>query len=220
MTHHFCTLFDRHYATRGVALLRSLEQHCREEFRFTILCMDQETQALLARLNRPRTELILPGDLGDTGLLAAEHSRPRREFCWTCPPSLMLAMLNGLPPGEIATYVDADLAFFSDLAPVYEELGDKDIATHILRTQLLAAGQTLSAATAELCRRWAPGVTLLPMTDDPVRTHVTVRLDGSKVIGNGVGVTALSGGALLSAGNNIVEANGSNGAFSGSIAFK
>jgi LPPG:FO 2-phospho-L-lactate transferase len=67
-------------------------------------------------------------------------------------------------------------------SPDWFGLGDKDIATHILRTQLLAAGQTLSAATAELCRRWAPGVTLLPMTDDPVRTHVTLRLDGQEQV--------------------------------------
>jgi hypothetical protein len=50
--------------------------------------------------------------------------------------------------------------------------------------------------------------------------NVTVRVDGSKIAGNGTGVSALNGGALLSAGNNIVEANGSNGSFSGPLAFK
>jgi LPPG:FO 2-phospho-L-lactate transferase len=62
--------------------------------------------------------------------------------------------------------------------PGWFSLGDLDIATHILRTQLLAAGRTLSDATRVLCERWRPGVTLLPMSDDPVRTHVTVELDG------------------------------------------
>src|SRR5215475_14395652 len=60
--------------------------------------------------------------------------------------------------GELAAY---------GASPDWFGLGDKDMATHILRTQLLAAGQPLSAATAMLCRRWRPGVTLLPMTDDP-----------------------------------------------------
>jgi hypothetical protein len=50
-----------------------------------------------------------------------------------------------------------------------------------------------------------------------IGSNVTVRVDGSSVIGNGTGLTALSGGALLSAGNNMVQANGSNGAFSGSV---
>ncbi|MBO0823831.1 MAG: 2-phospho-L-lactate transferase [Actinobacteria bacterium] len=62
--------------------------------------------------------------------------------------------------------------------PDWFGLGDKDIATHILRTQLLAQGQTLSEVTRRLCERWQPGVTLLPMSDDPVRTHVTVEVDG------------------------------------------
>jgi len=65
-----------------------------------------------------------------------------------------------------------------DAGPGWFGLGDKDIATHILRSQLLAAGEPLSAVTSRLCERWQPGVTLLPMSDDPVRTHVTVNLDG------------------------------------------
>jgi len=66
--------------------------------------------------------------------------------------------------------------------PGWFGLGDKDMATHILRTQMLADGATLSAATARLCERWQPGVTLLPMSDDPVRTHVTVELDGREEV--------------------------------------
>jgi LPPG:FO 2-phospho-L-lactate transferase len=65
-----------------------------------------------------------------------------------------------------------------DAGPGWFGLGDRDIATHILRTQLLAQGRTLSEVTRRLCDRWQPGVTLLPMSDDPVRTHVTVEQDG------------------------------------------
>ena len=71
--------------------------------------------------------------------------------------------------GELAAY---------GAGPDWFGLGDLDIATHILRNQVLASGGTLSEATARLCERWQPGVTLLPMSDDPVRTHVTVELDG------------------------------------------
>jgi LPPG:FO 2-phospho-L-lactate transferase len=66
--------------------------------------------------------------------------------------------------------------------PDWFGLGDLDLATHILRTQLLQAGQPLSEVTAVLCQRWQPGVTLLPMSDDPVRTHVTVDLDGREQV--------------------------------------
>jgi len=53
-------------------------------------------------------------------------------------------------------------------------LGDRDIATHLVRTELMAAGATLSEATAVLCARWQPRVRLLPMSDDPVTTMVTI----------------------------------------------
>jgi hypothetical protein len=51
-------------------------------------------------------------------------------------------------------------------------------------------------------------------------TSVTVRVDGSSIIGNGTGLSFSGGGKLLSFGNNNVEANGSNGAFSGPVALK
>jgi LPPG:FO 2-phospho-L-lactate transferase len=53
-------------------------------------------------------------------------------------------------------------------------LGDLDVATHLLRTQWLRDGVRLSEVTRRLCYRWQPGVELLPMTDDPVETHVTL----------------------------------------------
>ena len=53
-------------------------------------------------------------------------------------------------------------------------LGDLDIATHLLRTQWLRDGVPLSEVTRRLCHRWKPGVELLPMTDQPVETHVTL----------------------------------------------
>jgi LPPG:FO 2-phospho-L-lactate transferase len=58
--------------------------------------------------------------------------------------------------------------------PTWFGLGDKDLATHLVRTQLLDAGYPLSEVTAALCRRWEPGVRLLPMTDDRVETHVVI----------------------------------------------
>ncbi|HEX5018296.1 MAG TPA: 2-phospho-L-lactate transferase [Actinomycetes bacterium] len=61
--------------------------------------------------------------------------------------------------------------------PDWFTLGDRDIATHIVRTQMLRAGWSMTDITSALCERWKPGVRLLPMTDDPVETHVVV-LDG------------------------------------------
>ncbi|MGY1592659.1 2-phospho-L-lactate transferase [Geodermatophilus sp. SYSU D00708] len=58
--------------------------------------------------------------------------------------------------------------------PTWFGLGDRDLATHLVRTRMLDAGYPLSQVTAALCDRWQPGVALLPMSDQRVETHVVV----------------------------------------------
>ncbi len=53
-------------------------------------------------------------------------------------------------------------------------LGDRDLATHLFRTGRLRAGEPLSSVTAALCRARDVAVRLLPVTDDPLRTRVTL----------------------------------------------
>ena len=59
-------------------------------------------------------------------------------------------------------------------------LGDLDLATHIVRTDLLRSGETLSAATEFLSRRWQPGARLLPMSDQFVETNVRLAADADE----------------------------------------
>ena len=63
--------------------------------------------------------------------------------------------------------------------PTWFGLGDRDVATHLVRTQMLEAGYPLSRVTTALCRRWlepvhGSRVRLLPMSDDRVETHVAI----------------------------------------------
>ena len=70
--------------------------------------------------------------------------------------------------GELAAY---------GIEPQWFGLGDKDFGTHVARSMWLGQGVTLSEVTARLARRWGlpdRGVTLLPMTDTPVETHVVI----------------------------------------------
>ncbi|MCW2839641.1 MAG: 2-phospho-L-lactate transferase [Aeromicrobium sp.] len=53
-------------------------------------------------------------------------------------------------------------------------LGDRDLATHLVRSEMLRAGEGLAAVTRRLCERWQPGVRLLPMTEDEVETHIAI----------------------------------------------
>ncbi|MCW2533520.1 MAG: cofD [Blastococcus sp.] len=69
--------------------------------------------------------------------------------------------------------VKAELAAY-DADPSWFGLGDRDLATHLIRTRMLDAGYPLSAVTTALAVRWQPGVTLIPMSDQRVETHVVV----------------------------------------------
>jgi LPPG:FO 2-phospho-L-lactate transferase len=67
-----------------------------------------------------------------------------------------------------------------DAAPSWFALGDRDIATHLVRTRMLADGHPLSAVTAALAARWLahdPRLSLLPMSDDRVETHIVIADD-------------------------------------------
>ncbi|MFF0278631.1 MULTISPECIES: 2-phospho-L-lactate transferase [unclassified Streptomyces] len=75
--------------------------------------------------------------------------------------------------------VKEELAAYG-VGPEWFGLGDRDFATHIVRTQMLGAGYPLSAVTEALCDRWQPGVRLLPMSDDRVETHVAIEVDGEQ----------------------------------------
>ncbi len=72
--------------------------------------------------------------------------------------------------GETWT-VKAELAAYG-AEPTWFGLGDKDVATHLVRTRMLDAGYPLSAVTEALCHRWQLGIRLLPATDERLETHV------------------------------------------------
>ena len=69
--------------------------------------------------------------------------------------------------------------------PDWFALGDLDLATHIVRSQWLGQGMSLSEVTALLARRWGlpdQRVRLLPMTDTPVETHVVLAGDEPRAV--------------------------------------
>jgi LPPG:FO 2-phospho-L-lactate transferase len=98
-----------------------------------------------------------------------------------CPDldTVMYTLGGGIDPErgwgrtEETWHAKDELAAYG-VPPTWFGLGDKDLATHLVRTQMLDAGYPLSAVTAALCQRWQPGVDLLPMTDERVETHVVI----------------------------------------------
>ena len=127
--YHFCTYFDHHYLTRGLALLASLRRHC-PSFRLYILCLSDSCYQTLAALTLPEVALIPLADFeqGDQALLAAKSNRSRSEYYFTCTPSLPLYLFRRYPEVELLTYLDSDLFFFQDPAPLFAEINGHSIA--------------------------------------------------------------------------------------------
>lgn len=128
MMQHFCTYFDINYIHRGLALYRSLEQHC-EDFILWILCFDDETYRILDLLNLEKARLVRRQDfeLGDEALAAAQQDRSMVEYYWTCTPSLPLYIFRCHSNIETIFYVDADIFFFSSPQPIFDKFGTNSI---------------------------------------------------------------------------------------------
>lgn len=87
---------------------------------------------------------------------------------------------GGVDPEQGWGRADETLAVARELRdrygrPDWFTLGDRDLATHLVRTEILGGGGTLSEATAVIAAAWAVGPRLLPMTDDPVQTRILTR---------------------------------------------
>ena len=124
----FCTYFDHRYLPRGMALYRSLKEHC-PDFKLWVLCLSCECYEILNQLNLHSVCLIPLEDIeeGDKELLKAKGNRSLVEYYFTLTPSLPLYILNHFSEVDLITYLDSDLFFFSDPKPIYDELKGKSI---------------------------------------------------------------------------------------------
>jgi len=132
------------------------------------------TRGLLAHLaaSGDGSEVTVVGNTGDDIRLFGLQICPDLD-------SLMYTLGGGISEERGWGREDETFTIKEELAaygvqPDWFGLGDRDTATHVVRSQMLAAGFPLSAVTAALCQRWQPGVTLLPMSDDRLETHVVV----------------------------------------------
>jgi hypothetical protein len=124
----YATYFDKHYLSRGLALYRSLLRHS-PPFVLWVLCLDDEVERILIRLGLEHMVLVPIGELerADPALPAVKADRLPVEYYWTCGPAFLCYVFERNPHVRMLTYLDADLYFFSDPTPLYEELGDGSI---------------------------------------------------------------------------------------------
>ena len=120
----------------------------------------------------PDAEITVIGNTGDDITLFGLRVCPDLD-------TVMYTLGGGINEEQGWGRADESFTVKSELAaygvePQWFGLGDRDLATHIVRTQMLSAGYPLSQVTEALCTRWNPGVRLIPMSDDRVETHVVI----------------------------------------------
>jgi hypothetical protein len=125
----YCTYFDHRYLVRGLALYRSLAA-TGTPFRLWVLCLDAPCLALLRRLDLPHLRLLPLAALerADPALAGARRGRTLVEYYFTCTPALLLHLFRTRADVDLLTYLDADLFFFADPAPLFAALGDRSVA--------------------------------------------------------------------------------------------
>jgi len=127
MTYNFCTLFDRNYFYKGLAMYNSLAANCTEDFNLWILCLDGLTYELLRQMNLPHVRLVTSEEFESPELLEVKAERNVAEYSWTCASNFMWFLLQKNSSWDKLIYLDADLYFFNDPKILIAELGDKDI---------------------------------------------------------------------------------------------
>lgn len=120
---NFCTLFDSNYASKGIALYLSIEQHT-DDFVLYVMGMDRKCQEILNAIGFKHMIVECIDDVDSPELAEAKGNRSRAEFCWTCGSFFTDYFLNKYNLPDI-TYLDSDLMFFSSPKVVFDEFEQK-----------------------------------------------------------------------------------------------
>ncbi|MDR3626322.1 MAG: glycosyl transferase [Ignavibacteriaceae bacterium] len=123
--YNFCTLFDTHYLTRGLALYYSLKNNC-DNYHLYIFAFNDKCYEILEKLNLENVTLIPLSEFESPELLKVKPTRSIAEYCWTCTSSTILYVLEKFNV-ESCTYLDSDMCFYSSPQPIFNELGSDSI---------------------------------------------------------------------------------------------
>lgn len=104
------TLFDKNYALRGLALIRSLDR-VGIDYVMWVVALDEYVEELFEVLDHNRVRVIPLSDIETPALEAAKGNRSSAEYYWTLSPFVFDAVFDRSPHSEVVTYVDADLWF-------------------------------------------------------------------------------------------------------------
>lgn len=124
----FCTLFDRNFLLKGLALIFSLKKFIRD-FKFYVLALDKETTDIINKLKIEGVEVISLDEVEerDKRLIEIKKNRKFQEYCWTLTSNFCRFVLETKKPRTI-TYLDSDIYFFNSPEIIFKEIDKNSIA--------------------------------------------------------------------------------------------
>ena len=108
-------------------MIKSLNKYCKNSEIF-VLCMDNKTYEILEIFGIENVNCIRLNQIENKDLLNAKSTRSIAEYCWTLASFFTLYIIEKYKNIELITYLDADIMFYSNLNPIFEEIGDSSIA--------------------------------------------------------------------------------------------
>lgn len=130
MKYNYCTVFDKGFLSRGLALYYSVLQHHQEPFRHFMLCLDDNTYEILTKMKLAYVTPVSMKEFEDEKLLAMKKTRSFREYCWSLSSIFTHYVLTHFPDSEMVAYLDGDLFFFASPKKIFrdfEAAGNKSI---------------------------------------------------------------------------------------------
>jgi hypothetical protein len=120
MMENYVTLFDSFFLPQGIALHISMERHIKD-YTLWVLCVDDPVHEVLTKLNLPNVRLLHLSKLETTELLSVKPTRSNGEYCWTLTPFAPRFVFEADATLKRVTYIDADLWFRKNPAPIFRE---------------------------------------------------------------------------------------------------
>ena len=127
--HAYCTFFDVGYLSRGIAMIKSLRAHG-DNAKVYLLALDSDTQNYFRDYPLENVQLLNIEEIENFSpeLFAVKDDRTKMEYYFTTTPQLFKYIFNlENKPGQVVTYLDADLYFFSSPFAIDQALGNKSV---------------------------------------------------------------------------------------------
>lgn len=161
---HYVTLFDGLFLPQGLALHVSMERHL-DSYTLWVLCVDDQACNALGKLSLPNVRLLSATELETDDLRRVKPGRTRAEYCWTLTPHAPRFVFEAEPRAHRVTYLDADLHFRKNPAPIFAEFEASGKAV-LITEHAYAAEHEQSETSGQYCVQF---MTFYRDAGEPVR---------------------------------------------------